>query len=91
MAYEQAGITNPLQQIDFAEVDDKFAFKLLQHVEALGLAHPGQAGKLLLDGMFQLRGEAGAGQLSNVETGVALSWRGVPHGTGVVTVFRRRS
>ena len=125
MAYEQAGITNPLQQIDFAEVDDRFAFKLLQHVEALGLAHPGQAGKLLLDGMFsrdgelpvnpsggclgagdlieagglaralevvlQLRGEAGARQLPDVETGVALSWRGVPHGTGAVAVFRRRS
>jgi acetyl-CoA C-acetyltransferase len=124
MAYRQAGITNPLQQIDFAEVDDKFAFKLLQHLEALGLAQPGQAGALLLDGMFsqdgelpinpsggclgagdlieagglaralevvlQLRGEAGARQLPNVRTGVALSWRGVPHGTGAVAVFSRR-
>ncbi len=124
MAYRQAGITNPLRQIDFAEVDDRYAFKLLQHLEALGLAQPGQAGALLLDGMFsrdgelpvnpgggclgagdlieagglartlevvlQLRGEAGAGQLPNVRTGVALSWRGIPHGTGAVAVFSRR-
>ena len=52
MAYRMAGIDNPQSQIDFAEVDDTFSYKELQHLEALGLAGPGQAGRLLEQGMF---------------------------------------
>ncbi|MSQ07120.1 MAG: acetyl-CoA acetyltransferase [Dehalococcoidia bacterium] len=52
MAYKMAGITNPASQIDFAEVDDTFSYKQLQHLEALGLAETGQAGRLLEQGVF---------------------------------------
>ncbi len=37
-AYAMARIKKPATQIDFAEVDDSFAYKELQHIEALGLA-----------------------------------------------------
>jgi acetyl-CoA C-acetyltransferase len=47
MAYKMAGINNPKKEIDIAEVDDRFSFKELQHLEALGLANPGEAGKML--------------------------------------------
>ena len=47
-AYEMARITKPGQQIDFAEVDDTFAYKELQHIEALGLAK--HAGKFVSSG-----------------------------------------
>lgn len=57
LAYRQAGIENPIQQIDIAEVDDQFSFKALQHLEALGLARPGTAGGLLADGAFGPQGE----------------------------------
>ncbi len=123
MAYAQAGIKDPLREIDFVEVDDRFAYKELQHLEALGLARPGEAGQLLLEGAFgpegelpvnvsggslgmgdaveagglaraleivlQLRGEAGPRQLEGVEVGLAQSWRGLPHGSGAVAIFRR--
>jgi acetyl-CoA C-acetyltransferase len=123
MAYHQAGIHNPLREIDVVEVDDQFAFKALQHLEALGLARPGEAGRLVEEGalglegelpvnlsggslggghlmeasglaraleiILQLRGEAGRRQIPNARVGVAQSWRGVPHGTGAVAVFRR--
>jgi acetyl-CoA C-acetyltransferase len=57
MAYRMAGITNPAAQIDFAEVDDTFSYKELQHLEALGLAQPGESGRLLQGGMFFPNGE----------------------------------
>ena len=123
MAYRQAGIKNPLLEIDLVEVDDRFAYKELQHLEALGLARPGEAGQLVLEGaleregelpvnvsggslgmgdlveagglaraleiVLQLRGEAAGRQVDGAEVGLALSWRGLPHGTGAVALFRR--
>ena len=52
MAYSMAGLTDPGRQIDFAEVDDTFAYKELQHLEALGLAGRGRAGRDLEEGTF---------------------------------------
>ncbi|MBI4278799.1 MAG: acetyl-CoA acetyltransferase [Armatimonadetes bacterium] len=37
MAYRMAGIERPRREIDFAEVDDTYAYKQLQHLAALGL------------------------------------------------------
>ena len=44
LAYRQAGIRHPTQAIDFAEVDDTYAYKELQSLEALGLFRSGEAG-----------------------------------------------
>lgn len=52
MAYRMAGIRNPLEEIDFAEVDDTFSYKELQHIEALQIARYGEAGLLLEEGAF---------------------------------------
>lgn len=121
MAYKRAGISTPSVEIDFAEVDDLFSYKELQHMEALRLCRTGEAGKLteegttqidgylpinssggmlgmgwpleasgmqrLLEVVLQLRGDAGGRQLSEVEVGVAQSWRGVPTATGAVAVL----
>lgn len=57
MAYRQAGIQNPLREIDVVEVDDQFSFKVLQHLEALVLARPGEAGHLMEEGALSLEGE----------------------------------
>jgi acetyl-CoA C-acetyltransferase len=121
MAYREAKITNPWRDIDFAEIHDLFAYKELQHMEALKLCDYGEAGKLTEDGLtsldgelpvnpsggllgmgygleasglqkvlevvLQLRGEAGARQLDDVEVGLAHTWRGVPTATGVVAIL----
>ncbi len=50
MAYKMAGIKDPGAEIQFAEVDDTYAFKELQHLEAVGLCGDGQAGRLAADG-----------------------------------------
>ncbi|MFQ6127313.1 MAG: acetyl-CoA acetyltransferase [Thermoplasmata archaeon] len=57
MAYEMAGIVKPHNEIDFAEVDDKFSYKELMHIEALGLAEKGQGGKDLENGRFHHDGD----------------------------------
>ena len=57
MAYRTAGIKSPRAEIDFAEIDDTFAYKELQHLEALGLCKPGEAGVWTLEGGTELEGE----------------------------------
>jgi len=57
MAYRQSGIHNPQDVIDFAEVDDTYAYKELQSLEALGLAHAGEAGMLTEAGYTEANGE----------------------------------
>jgi len=57
MAYRTAGIRNPRGTLDFVEVDDSYAYKELQHLEALGLCRPGEAGALTEEGATSLDGE----------------------------------
>lgn len=57
MAYRQAGIRQPELAIDFAEVDDTYAFKELQHIEALGFCRMGEAGLLTEEGATEPFGD----------------------------------
>ena len=57
MAYDMAGIRSPLKELDLVEVDDRFSYKELQHVEALGICAYGEAGRLLEEGVFDRDGE----------------------------------
>ena len=55
-AYRMAGISDPAAEIDLAEIDDTFAYKQLQHLEALNLAPAGQSGRMLEQGAFAPNG-----------------------------------
>lgn len=57
MAYRVAGIKNPRKEIDFAEVDDTFSYKELQHLEALKLCRRGEAGAMVEEGATEREGE----------------------------------
>jgi acetyl-CoA C-acetyltransferase len=57
MAYRTAGIRSPRTEIDLAEIDDAFAYKELQHLEALGLCDEGQAGAWTAAGGTERTGE----------------------------------
>ena len=57
MAYRVAGIENPPEEIDFAEIDDTYAYKELQHLEALDLCPKGEAGQWTEDGITDPEGE----------------------------------
>ncbi|MGD8463365.1 MAG: acetyl-CoA acetyltransferase [Anaerolineae bacterium] len=56
MAYDMAGIRNPMDEIDFAEIDDAYSYKELQHLEALGFCIFGEAGYLTEEGATDVNG-----------------------------------
>jgi acetyl-CoA C-acetyltransferase len=57
MAYRQAGFKDPRRAVDFAELDDTYAYRELQSLEALGLCDEGQAGALTEAGFTAPEGE----------------------------------
>lgn len=57
MAYRMAKVRAPASAFDVAEVDDRFSYKELQHLEALGLAKKGEAGRKALKGAYALDGK----------------------------------
>ena len=56
MAYRTAGISYPQGVLDLVEIDDRFAYKELQHLEALRLCGPGEAGRLTEAGFTSAEG-----------------------------------
>jgi acetyl-CoA C-acetyltransferase len=56
-AYRQAEITDPQEEIDLAEVDDTYAYKELQHLEALGLGDAAALAQLLEEGELEPGGD----------------------------------
>ena len=56
-AYAMAGIEDPGEEIDLAEVDDVYAFKELQHLEALGLGTAGGLAEMLAEGELEADGD----------------------------------
>jgi acetyl-CoA C-acetyltransferase len=55
-AYEMADIRSPVEEIDFAEIDDGYSYKELQHLEALGFCSFGEAGHLTAEGVTDTGG-----------------------------------
>ena len=56
-AYAQAGIKNPLKELDVAELYEPCTFAELAWYEALGFCGLGQAGKLMASGATRMGGE----------------------------------
>lgn len=57
MAYKMAGIRYPRKEIHFAEINDEFSYKELQHLEALRICKKGEAGLLTEIGGTEIQGE----------------------------------
>ncbi len=121
MAYSQSQITNPIEGIDFAEIDDSYAYREAMTLIALGFADNTTIRGLIREGAFypdgklpvnvsggslgvgylfdasgaqktveavlQLRGIAGARQLSQPSTAIVESWRGVPTTSSAVVIL----
>jgi len=56
-AYRQAEIGDPSEEVDLAEVDDVYAFRELQHLEALGFAGAKDLAALLEAGELDVDGD----------------------------------
>ena len=57
MAFAMAGVRNPRGFLDFAELDDTFSYKELQHLAALGLCPADQVGDWVAGGATAPDGE----------------------------------
>ncbi len=55
-AYKMAGIRTPATELDFAEVNDEYSYKELQHLEALRICAKGESGKLTETGWSEPTG-----------------------------------
>lgn len=78
-AYHMAGITDPLNEIDVAELYDSYSGVEIQAVEDLGFVDAGNGGQAVADGMFDLDGQL------PVNTSGGLLGRGAPVGaTGIL-------
>ena len=49
-AYKMAGITNPIEEIDFVELHDAYTSSEIQTYEDMGLCHYGEGGKFVEEG-----------------------------------------
>ena len=57
MAYRQVDLHDPAEEVHLAEIDDTYAYKELQHLEALGLGTPEELAALLEDGELDPDGD----------------------------------
>jgi len=56
-AYRQTGITDPLHQLDVAEIYEPVTYAELAWYEALGFCRDGEAGRLIDEGITEMGGE----------------------------------
>ena len=56
-AYQMAGVNNPIEDLDVAEVYNPFTFIELLHFEAFGFCRPGEASALTQKGVFEIGGK----------------------------------
>ncbi|HDH97480.1 MAG TPA: thiolase domain-containing protein, partial [Proteobacteria bacterium] len=83
MAYEMAGITEPMKEIHVAEPYDPFDYKELHHLEGLLLAPRGQAAHLVKDGFYDRDG----GVIPTCPSGGALGVGNPIAATGLMKVI----
>jgi acetyl-CoA C-acetyltransferase len=74
-AYSMAGITDPMKQINIAEISEEYSYQELLWMEGLGLCGRGEAGKLIDSGVTKMGGQLpvnpSGGMLSGNPTVVA--------------------
>lgn len=74
-AYSMAGITDPMKQINIAEISEEYSYQELLWMEGLGLCGRGEAGKLIDSGVTKMEGQLpvnpSGGMLSGNPTVVA--------------------
>ncbi|MFQ5865177.1 MAG: thiolase family protein [bacterium] len=56
-AYQMAGVTTPLKELDFAELHDAFTGAEIMSYEAFGFCPPGEGGRLIEEEVTEMDGE----------------------------------
>jgi acetyl-CoA C-acetyltransferase len=76
-AYKMAGITNPLKELDVAEISEHYAYQELLWSEGLGLCGKGEGGKLIDSGKTEMGGELPINPSGGVLSGLPVCVAGM--------------
>ena len=88
-AYHMAGIENPLQEIDVAEVYDSYTGAELMAYEALGFCELGESGKMAKQDVFDLDGDLPVNPSGGLlGFGAAAGATGIAQAVEIVTQLR---
>jgi len=92
-AYKMAGITDPINQLDVAELYNPFTFMEMIHFESFGFCEPGKAADEVLKGTFGPGGMMRVAEIALQITGKAADHQvdgaklGLAHGLGGLNQF----
>jgi len=88
-AYEQAGIEDPLAEIDVAEVHDCFSISEILEYEDLGWVEKGEGGKFIEEGRSELDGDIAVNPRGGLlGMGHPLGATGVSQAVEIVNQFK---
>lgn len=71
-AYSMAGITNPVKEIDVAEISENFSYQELLWMEGLGFCQRGEGGRLVDRGVTQIKGKLPVNPSGGLLSGVPV-------------------
>jgi acetyl-CoA C-acetyltransferase len=76
-AYDMAGITNPVKEIDVAEISAEYSYQELLWYEGLGFCGRGEGGKLIDSGLTEMSGELPVNPSGGILAGNPLQVAGI--------------
>jgi acetyl-CoA C-acetyltransferase len=76
-AYEMAGIGDPSQEIDVAEISEEFSYQELLWMEGLRLCERGEAGRKIQDGITKIGGRLPVNPSGGILSGNPLGVAGI--------------
>ena len=71
-AYSMAGITNPVKEIEVAEISENFSYQELLWMEGLGFCQRGEGGQLVDRGVTQMKGKLPVNPSGGLLSGVPV-------------------
>ncbi len=77
MAYKMAGVKNPVEEFDLAEISEHYAYQELLWSEGLGFCGKGEGGKLIDKGTTAMGGELPVNPSGGLLSGVPLCVAGM--------------
>ena len=87
-AYAMAGVSNPLREVDVAEVSEEYSYQELLWTEGLGFCGRGEGGKLIEKGVSQMSGNLPINPSGGILAGNPIGVAGAARVVEAVTQLR---
>lgn len=90
-AYRMAGIRNPRNEVNLAEISEYYAYQELMWTEGLGLCEAGQGGRLVESGATQVYGDIPVNPSGGLLSGVPVNVAGLNRAVEAVIQLREEA